>query len=82
MCRRLFILTGSKLQRAKSVKVSFIAVEKSPPFLCAVYFLGADDLLEARQKYQKNLLTYRMCKESGIWNGYSEIVTKLEIWKP
>jgi exodeoxyribonuclease VIII len=60
----------------------FIAVEKSPPFLCAVYFLGADDLLEAKQKYQKNLLTYRLCKESGIWSGYSEIVTKLEIWKP
>jgi exodeoxyribonuclease VIII len=60
----------------------FIAVEKAPPFLCAVYYLGADDILEARQKYQKNLLTYRMCKESGIWNGYSEIVTKLEIWKP
>ena len=47
-----------------------------------MYYLGADDILEARQKYQKNLLTYRMCKESGIWNGYSEIVTKLEIWKP
>jgi exodeoxyribonuclease VIII len=60
----------------------FIAVEKSAPFLCAVYYISADDIQEAREKYQKNLLTYRMCKESGIWNGYSEIVTKLEIWKP
>ena len=60
----------------------FIAVEKAPPFLCAVYYLGADDIAEAKQKYQKNLLTYKLCKESGIWSGYSEIVSKLEIWKP
>lgn len=60
----------------------FIAVEKSPPFLCAVYYISNDDMQDAREKYQKNLLTYKMCKESGIWSGYSEIVTKLEIWKP
>lgn len=57
----------------------FIAVEKTPPFLCAVYYIGNDFIEEARQKYQKNLLTYKLCKESGIWNGYSEIVTKLEL---
>lgn len=60
----------------------FIVVEKSPPFLCAVYYISNDDMQDAREKYQKNLLTYRMCKESGIWSGYSEIVTKLELWKP
>ena len=55
----------------------FIAVEKNPPYLTSVYFLGDDDLKDARLRYKKNLLTYQLSKERGIWHGYTEIITKL-----
>jgi exodeoxyribonuclease VIII len=55
----------------------FVAVEKHPPYLVGWYFIGNEDLKEARQKYKKNLMTYGFCKKSGIWHGYSEIVTKV-----
>ena len=55
----------------------FVAVEKHPPYLVGWYFIGNEDLKEARQKYKKNLMTYGFCKKSNIWHGYSEIVTKV-----
>lgn len=57
----------------------FIAVEKTPPYLVAVYFIGADDLQNARQRYKENLLTYKLSKERGIWHGYNEIITKVNL---
>jgi hypothetical protein len=57
----------------------FIAVEKAPPYLVAVYFVGSEDLNNARQRYRENLLAYKQCKQTGIWNGYSEIVTKVNL---
>lgn len=58
----------------------FIAVEKTPPYLVAVYFIGADDLQNARQRYRENLLTYKQSKELNIWHGYSNIITKIILW--
>ena len=57
----------------------FIAVEKTAPYLCAVYFIGADDLANARQRYRENLLTYKQSKQTGLWYGYSEIITKINL---
>jgi len=57
----------------------FVAVEKHPPYLVGWYFIGNEDMKEARQKYKENLMTYGFCKKSGNWHGYSEIVTKVNL---
>ena len=57
----------------------FIAVEKTPPYLTSVYFLGDDDIKDARTRYKKNLLTYHLSKQQGIWHGYTEMITKINL---
>lgn len=50
----------------------FVAVEKKPPYICEAYYLPAEDVDRAREKYQANLITYMECRASGKWGGYSE----------
>lgn len=57
----------------------FIAVEKDPPYACAVY--AADDLIRARGKEarDRNLRTYAECKATDTWPGYEEVIHTIHL---
>lgn len=57
----------------------FIAVEKDPPYACAVY--AADDLIRQRGKEarDRNLNTYAECKAKDEWPGYEEVITTIHL---
>ena len=51
----------------------FIAIEKKPPYLCAVYLLSADSdaIIYGRQEYIRLLSKYKTCLDSDNWSeGY------------
>ena len=59
----------------------FIAVEKDPPYACAVY--AADDLIRQRGKEarDRNLTTYAECKAKDSWPGYEEVIHTIHLPK-
>jgi exodeoxyribonuclease VIII len=61
---------------------AFLAIEKEPPYLCALYVLDATSLLRGRADYQADLRTYQACMESGEWPGLSPqpVVIELPKW--
>ena len=67
------------LQLPKQKHFAFIAVEKKPPYLVAVYVLDADSLELGRQEYQQDLHTYAACLAQDTWPGYAERVTTLSL---
>ncbi len=50
----------------------FIAVESKPPFAVKVWRIHPLDLEMGRREYERDLLVYRQCMESGIWPGYPQ----------
>ena len=63
-------------------KFVFIAVEKSPPYAVACYYLDAEAIEVGRDIYAENLRTYAAAKASGDWFGYSPKIKpiKLPLW--
>jgi hypothetical protein len=59
----------------------FVAVEKTPPHLCAVYVLDPADVERGREAYRRNLETYLECQASGVWPGYPETIQVLHLPK-
>ena len=61
---------------------AFIAVEKTPPYLCAVYELSEDAIDKGRELYENALKQFMACEFANVWPGYSDhIVTiDLPIW--
>lgn len=59
----------------------FVVVEKSPPYLCAVYVIDCDDTQQGRDEYLRDLETYKACMESGEWSGYSKEVEVIKLPK-
>ncbi len=57
----------------------FVAVEKKPPFAVAVYFLDNTAIERGREIYKRDLGVYTSCRESGIWHGYSNQATALQL---
>ena len=49
----------------------FIVVEKAPPYNVAIYQLGDEERELGRQEYLDDLETYKQCKASNEWQGYS-----------
>jgi len=49
-----------------------VMVEKSPPYLTAVYRLPEEVLQRGRVRNRKALAVYRRCMESGWWPGYND----------
>lgn len=50
----------------------FLAIEKEPPFACAVYSLSPTAMEEGRKLYRKDLNLYAECKHLDYWPGYQE----------
>lgn len=57
----------------------FIAVEKEPPYACAVYILDEDAVEFGRYLYQRDLMRIAECKISKRWPAYSEGIEKISL---
>lgn len=57
----------------------FIAVEKDPPYACAVY--AADEIIRARGKRSRdrNLRTYAECRAADTWPAYPDVIHTIEL---
>ena len=60
-------------------KFVFICVEKSPPYLVAVYELDPDVVEFGRKLYQRDLTILRHCRETNTWPGYPVDVTRVGV---
>jgi len=60
-------LDGAKACGRKIAGVVFIAVETSPPFLCAAHQLGPISIDVARSENRRDLAIFKKCQDSGIW---------------
>lgn len=60
----------------------FLAVEKTAPFLCALYVMDGKAVIRGRADYEADLETYRRCRNLGEWPGLSEepVVLDLPRW--
>jgi len=59
----------------------FVVVEKEPPYAVSYYELGEEFDNKAKQEIDKAIELYKICKETGVWNGYTEEVIKLDLPK-
>jgi len=50
----------------------FVAVEKSPPYALAVYYLPTEAIEIGRGIYEENLAAYAKAVVTGVWEGYPQ----------
>jgi len=58
---------------------AWIAVEKEPPYACAVYVADGDSIELGRKKYKRALNIYNAAKKSGEWTGYPKNISLLKL---
>lgn len=60
----------------------FIAIEKEPPYACAVYMLDEAAIEAGRAAYRKDLATLYGCMKTEYWPGYPEEIQaiSLPVW--
>lgn len=49
-----------------------ICVEKTPPYLCAVYELDNVAITDGEDRRKRALRIWRACQNSGVWPGYPD----------
>ena len=61
---------------------AFLALEKTAPFLCALYVLDAKAVLRGRSEYRADLEVLRRCRASGEWPGLPDqpVILDLPRW--
>ena len=59
--------------------VILIAIEKTPPYLIAVYVIDGASLERGRSQYREVLQLYKKCLEKNEWPGYPEQVQSISI---
>jgi exodeoxyribonuclease VIII len=60
---------------------AFLAIEKEPPYLCAVYLMDYKAVLRGRSEYQADLRTLRQCIDTDTWPGLSIAPTRIDLPK-
>lgn len=60
-------------------RMPFIAVEKEPPYACAVYILRPEDVELGRYLYRQGLMRLAECKISKSWPAYSEGIEEISL---
>jgi exodeoxyribonuclease VIII len=60
---------------------AFLAIEKEPPYLCAVYLMDYKAVLRGRSEYQADLRTLRQCIDTDTWPGLSIEPTRIDLPK-
>jgi len=48
----------------------WVAVEPRPPYMVSLYWAGQDMVNAGREKYYRDLLSYKVCLETNTWPGY------------
>jgi hypothetical protein len=71
--------TGWQAQGLEIETMVFLALEKSAPYLVALYELGADQLAAYQDKYNSLVWQYHQCAEAGIFPGYDLAIQPLEL---
>ena len=64
---------------AKAEQFVFIAVEKKPPYLVAVYTASKDMVEAGNRAADKNLALLAECRKSDKWVGYSEEIQDIDL---
>ena len=57
----------------------FIAVEKSPPYAVAMYYVDGRTYQLGQELYLRLLVQYKECLQSGIWPAYPSEITPLTL---
>jgi exodeoxyribonuclease VIII len=57
----------------------FVAVEKTAPFLTAIYRLDDAAIEYGRKQYKEALRIYRECNVTGDWYGYSDSIETISL---
>lgn len=57
----------------------FIAVEKSPPYAVALYYLTPEQMEIGRREYTKDLRVYHRCLQTNEWPAYGEGLTPVQL---
>lgn len=65
-----YLLTYGLATGDFSLQMSFITVEKTPPYLVGVYRLGLDFQQMAHKQVLRALATFKACTENDLWPGY------------
>jgi exodeoxyribonuclease VIII len=60
---------------------AFLAIEKEPPYLCAVYLMDFKAVLRGRSEYQADLRTLRQCIDTDTWPGLSDKPSRIDLPK-
>lgn len=58
---------------------AFFAVEKTPPYVCGAFELGAKSLEAGRLAYRKALAVYADCIATNEWPPYCDKITMLDM---
>lgn len=66
-------LDGMNALATASRRFCWIAIEKTPPYECALYEPDGMTLLEGRKVYRRLLNEYAACRKSGQWPGYTGV---------
>ena len=74
-----FYTRGLLKHEIKVNKFLFVAVEKTPPFLCGVHEIHPDDFYGARKIIRESCAMYKDCHERDVWPGYGEGVHRLRL---
>jgi exodeoxyribonuclease VIII len=69
-----YLATGNNLKR-----FIFIAMEKTAPFITAVYELTAEQIELGRTQYLAALQTYKNCKAADKWHAYGGEIQPLTL---
>lgn len=57
----------------------FIAVEKKPPYVCAVYVADAQMIEIGRDTARRDLDKLNVCKAADYWPGYSDCIEQINL---
>jgi len=72
-------LDGVMATGTKPEAFILIAIEKAPPYLCAVYYLTDSDIEAGREAYKQDVETYRRCMSLNDWlEKFDELLTYRE----
>lgn len=74
-----FYLDGMRLNLMHPRAFVFVVVEEEPPYQVALYTLPDEWLAQGRTQYQRDLVAYGRCLDSGEWPAYPAEIRECEM---
>lgn len=74
-----FYMEGLRLNGREMRNFFFVAVETNPPHGVQVFMCSADTMIAGRGLYMRLLEQHAECCAAGLWAGYPDSVTALEL---